>query len=131
MFGAIGSGGAVLLIILALVLHKRGNGKLQPVKSHHVVYWGFALGSLATSVSNSLAHTVTHSVGTVHVTGTGTVGPGVAAVAIILVAFGTKPSFGKDLVCGVAAPGVFAVSGIDLLSVAVTIVSGIIHGTVG
>lgn len=131
MFGAIGSGGAVLLIILALILHKRGGGKLQPVKSHHVVYWGFVLGLLAASVSDSIAKTVSHSVTTVHVTGTGAVGPGVAAVAVILIAFGTRPGFIKDLICGVAAPGVFAFSGIDLLSSIVTIISGIVHGAVG
>jgi len=131
VFGTIGSGGAVLLIILALFLHKKGGGRLKPVKNHHVVYWGFALGQLATSVSNSLAHTISNSVQGMHISGVGVAGPGAAAVALIMVAFGTDPKFGKDLICGVAAPGVFATSGIDLLGWAVTLFSGLLHGVVG
>lgn len=130
MFATVGSGGAALLIILALVLHKRGGGRLKPVKDHHLVYWGFALGLLATGISDSLGRAIDHSVQSVHVSGAGVVGPGVAAVALILIAFGTKPGFTKDLICGVAAPSVFAFSGIDLLTSVITMVSSVVHSAV-
>jgi hypothetical protein len=129
MFTAIGSGGAVLLIILALIIHKRGSGKLQLVKQDHVIYWGFGLGQLATTTSYSLARSIDHSVQSIHAAGV--VGPATAALALILVAFGTEARFIKDLICGIAAPGVFAMSGIDLLVSTGSFVSGALHGVVG
>lgn len=132
MFGAIGSGGAILLIIVALFLHKKGGGKLQPIKSHHVIYWGFALGLLAAgageslrqvgTVSDTISHAISQQSSTV-----GPVGAGAVALLLILIGFGTKPAMGKDLIVGVALPGALSTAG-GLLAVPVTILGSLLHG---
>jgi hypothetical protein len=132
MFGAIGSGGMILLIVIALALHKRGGGKLQPVKSHHVIYWGAALGLLAANAGQALSQ-----IGTVSTTisqsldaQSGTVGPigaGAVALILILIGFGTKPSMGKDLIVGVALPGALSTAG-GLLAIPATILAALLHG---
>lgn len=135
MFGAIGSGGVVLLIVAALFVHKRGGGKLKPVKDHHVFYWGAALGLFAAGAGQAFTH-----VGTVSTTistaitaqsaNVGTIGTGAVAALLVLVAFGTKPSFPKDLICGVAAPGILSAAG-GLWALGPTVLGSLIHGVVG
>ncbi|QMU78871.1 hypothetical protein GXW83_27395 [Streptacidiphilus sp. PB12-B1b] len=134
MFGTFGSGGVLLVIIVALVMHRRGGGKLKPVKDHHVFYWGCAIGLFAAG-----AGTAFRQVGTVSTTITtavnqqsatlGTIGPAAIALALIFVAFGSKPNFVKDLICGVAAPGILAAAG-GLWVLPVTILGSILHSVV-
>ncbi|MEW2374231.1 hypothetical protein AB0940_33490 [Streptomyces sp. NPDC006656] len=135
MFGVIGSGGALLIICVALFLHKRGGGKLQPVKDHHVIYWGAALGILAAgageafrqvgSVSTTFQEAMAAQSATV-----GTVGPAATAALLVLVGFGTKPAFFKDLIIGVAAPGALAAAG-AMWALPVTITAALLRSVVG
>ncbi|MEU3574794.1 hypothetical protein AB0E96_41325 [Kitasatospora sp. NPDC036755] len=132
MFGAIGSGGMILLIVVALVIHKRGGGKLQPVKDHHVIYWGAALGLLAASAGTALAQigTVSTSISQSISSQSGTVGPvgaGAVALILLLIGFGTKPAMAKDLIVGVALPGALSTAG-GLLAVPVTVLGSLLHG---
>ncbi|MFD0403379.1 hypothetical protein ACFVHI_35490 [Kitasatospora sp. NPDC127121] len=132
MFGAIGSGGMILLIIVALFIHKKGGGKLQPVKDHHVIYWGAALGLLAASAGTALSQigTVSTSISDSINSQSGTVGPvgaGAVALILILIGFGTKPGMAKDLIIGVALPGALSTAG-GLLAVPVTVLGSLLHG---
>ncbi|MFD4394669.1 hypothetical protein [Kitasatospora sp. NPDC058478] len=132
MFGAIGSGGMILLIVVALVIHKRGGGKLQPVKDHHIIYWGAALGLLAASAGTALAQigTVSTNISDSISSQSGTVGPigaGAVALILILIGFGTKPGMAKDLIVGVALPGALSTAG-GLLAVPVTVLGSLLHG---
>jgi len=131
MLGTFGSGGVLLVIIVALAVHKRGGGKLQPVKHHHVFYWGCAISLFAAGAGEAF-----RQVGTVSTTintaanqqsaNLGAIGPAAIAASLILVAFGTKPSFTKDLICGVAAPGILAAAG-GAWALPVTIIGSILH----
>ncbi|MFJ8626243.1 hypothetical protein ACIRD3_25870 [Kitasatospora sp. NPDC093550] len=132
MFGAIGSGGMILLIIVALFIHKKGGGKLQPVKDHHVIYWGAALGLLAASAGTALSQigTVSTSISDSINSQSGTVGPvgaGAVALILLLIGFGTKPGMAKDLIVGVALPGALSTAG-GLLAVPVTVLGSLLHG---
>lgn len=132
MFGAIGSGGMILLIVVALFLHKRGGGKLQPVKKGHVIYWGFALGLLAAGAGQALAQlsTVSTTFGQALDAQQATVGPigaGAVALLLLLIGFGSDPHMGKDLIIGVALPGALSTAG-GLLAVPVVIVGSLLHG---
>ncbi|MEE1781502.1 hypothetical protein PUR71_00890 [Streptomyces sp. SP17BM10] len=132
MFGAIGSGGMILLIIVALFIYKKGGGKLQPVKDHHVIYWGAALGLLAASAGTALAQigTVSTSISDSLNAQSGTVGPvgaGAVALILILIGFGTKPAMTKDLIVGVALPGALSTAG-GLLAIPVTVLASVLHG---
>jgi hypothetical protein len=132
MFGAIGSGGMILLIVVALFIHKRGGGKLKPVKDHHVIYWGAALGLLAAGAGTALAQigTVSTSISDSLNAQSGTVGPvgaGAVALILILIGFGTAPKMAKDLIIGVALPGALSTAG-GLLAVPVTILGSLLHG---
>lgn len=132
MFGAIGSGGAILLIIVSLAIYKKGGGKLQPVKKGHVVYWGAALGLLSagggqalaqiSTIATTINNTVAQQAGVV-----GPIGAGTVALVLILVAFGTEPKFGKDLIVGVALPGALSLAG-GLLAIPVTVMASLLHG---
>jgi hypothetical protein len=132
MFGAIGSGGAILLIIVALFVHKKGGGRLKPVKDHHVIYWGAALGLLSagggqalaqlSTVATTINQTVSQQSGAV-----GPIGAGAVAVTLILIGFGTKPTMTKDLIVGVALPGALSAAG-GVLAVPVTIMASLLHG---
>jgi hypothetical protein len=132
MFGAIGSGGAILLIIVALFVHKKGGGRLKPVKDHHVIYWGAALGLLSagggqalaqlSTVATTINQTVSQQSGAV-----GPIGAGAVAVTLILIGFGTKPTMTKDLIVGVALPGALSAAG-GILAVPVTIMASLLHG---
>lgn len=132
MFGAIGSGGAILLIIVALFVHKRGGGRLKPVKDHHVIYWGAALGLLSagggqalsqlSTVATTINQTVSQQAGAF-----GPIGAGAVAVTLILIGFGTKPTMTKDLIVGVALPGALSAAG-GVLAVPVTIMASLLHG---
>ncbi|MGW2539440.1 hypothetical protein ACWC5I_00830 [Kitasatospora sp. NPDC001574] len=132
MFGAIGSGGAILLIVVALFLHKKGGGKLKPVKDHHVIYWGAALGLLAAGAGQALAQlstvattindTVSQQAGVV-----GPIGAGAVALILILIGFGSKPAMAKDLIIGVALPGALSAAG-GLLAIPVTVLASLLHG---
>ena len=135
MFGTFGSGGVLLVIIVALIMHKKGGGKLKPVKDHHIFYWGSAIslfaagageafrqvGTVSTTITNAVSHQSTNL---------GTIGPAAIAAALILVAFGSKPGFVKDLICGVAAPGILAAAG-GLWALPVTILGSVLHSVVG
>ncbi|MFJ2579986.1 hypothetical protein [Kitasatospora aureofaciens] len=132
MFGAIGSGGMILLIAVALFIHKKGGGKLQPVKDHHVIYWGAALGLLAAGAGQALAQlsTVATTINQTISQQSGTVGPigaGAVALILILIGFGTKPTMTKDLIVGVALPGALSAAG-GLLAIPVTILASLLHG---
>lgn len=132
MFGAIGSGGMILLIVVALALHKKGGGKLQPVKKGHVIYWGAALGLLSAGAGQALAqvstiattinNTVSQQAGVV-----GPIGAGAVALILILIGFGTEPKLGKDLIIGVALPGALSAAG-GLLAIPVTVLASLLHG---
>ncbi|WBP89516.1 hypothetical protein [Kitasatospora cathayae] len=118
MLGTFGAGGVLIVVVLALIAHKRGGGKFQPVKGHHVFYWGAVIGIVAAGAGQSLqkislvgtqfSDTLTKQSETF-----GTIGPAAVAAFLVGVAFWFKPSFVKDLICGIAAPGVLsAASGI-------------------
>lgn len=132
MFGAIGSGGAILLIIVALFLHKKGGGQLQPVKKGHVIYWGFALGLLSAGAGQALSQisAVSTTFGQAINQQSGTVGPigaGAVALILILIGFGSAPHMGKDLIVGVALPGALSAAG-GVLAVPVTVLASLLHG---
>lgn len=132
MFGAIGSGGAILLIVVALFIHKRGGGRLKPLKDHHIIYWGAVLGLLAAGTGQALAQigtvstTISHSLNSQSGT-VGPVGAGAVALILILIGFGTKPTMTKDLVVGVALPGALSAAG-GLLAIPVTVLASLLHG---
>ena len=135
MLGTFGSGGVLLVIIVALVMHKKGGGKLKPVRDHHVFYWGCAIslfaagageafrqvGTVSTTISTAVNHQSTIL---------GTIGPAAIAMSLILVAFGSKPRFAKDLICGVAAPGILAAAG-GMWALPVTVLGTVLHSVVG
>ncbi|MCJ0875228.1 hypothetical protein [Streptomyces sp. AP-93] len=135
MFGTIGTGGAILLIIVALVVYKKGGGKFKPVKDHTVVYWAFALGLLSASagesfrqvgtVSETISQAVTSQSSTV-----GLIGAGAVALLLLLVAFGFKPAMAKDLIVGVSLPGALSAAG-GVLALPVTICGSLLRGLVG
>jgi hypothetical protein len=132
MFGAIGSGGMILLIVAALFLHKRGGGRLRPVKDHHVIYWGAALGLLSAGAGQALAQlsTVATTINQTISQQSGMVGPigaGAVAVLLLLIGFGTDPNMAKDLIVGVALPGALSAAG-GLLAIPVTILTSLLHG---
>ena len=135
MLGTFGSGGVLLVIIVALVLHKKGGGKLKPVKDHHIFYWGCAISLFAAGAGEAFRQVGTVSTTISHAfnaqsTNLGTVGPAAIAAALILIAFGSKPSFVKDLICGVAAPGILAAAG-GVWALPVTILGSVLHSVVG
>lgn len=132
MFGTIGSGGMIVLIVLALWLHKRGGGRIKPVKSHHVIYWGAALGWLCASAGEALSRVaaISDTFGQALSAQSGMVGPigaGAIALALILIGFGTDPSMGKDLVIGVALPGALSTAG-GVLAIPVVVGGSLLHG---
>jgi hypothetical protein len=134
MLGTFGSGGVLLVIMIALLMHKKGGGKLKPVKDHHIFYWGAAIGVFAAgageafrqvgTVSTTISTAITAQSGTV-----GAIGPAAVAAALILVAFGSRPGFIKDIVCGVAAPGILSAAG-GLWALPVTILASMLHSAV-
>jgi hypothetical protein len=131
MLGTFGSGGALIVIIVALILHKKGGGKLQPVKTHHVFYWGAAISLFAAgageafrqvgNVSTTISTAITDQSANL-----GSIGPAAVAAVLILVAFGSKPGFVKDLITGVAAPGILAAAG-GLWALPMTIIGSLLH----
>lgn len=135
MLGAIGAGGAVLLILAALFAHKKGGGKLKVVKDHHMVAWGAALGLFAAGAGESF-----RQVGTVGDTLTkaitsqsatfGTIGPAAVALLLVVVGFAFKPHMAKDLIVGVSLPGAMAAAG-GLLAVPAVVFGSVLHGLVG
>ena len=116
-------------------MHKKGGGKLKPVKDHHIFSWGSAISLFAVGAGEAFRQvgTVSTTISTAvnqQSTNLGTVGPAAIAAALILVAFGSKPSFTKDLICGVAAPGILtAADGVWALPV--TILGSVLHSVVG
>jgi hypothetical protein len=135
MLGTFGSGGVLLVIIVALVMHKKGGGKLRPVKDHHVIYWGAATGLLAAGAGEALRNvgtisTTISTAATAQSTTLGAIGPAAVAASLLLVAFGTKPRFAKDLICGVAAPGILSAAG-GLWALPITILASLLHGAAG
>jgi len=135
MLGTFGSGGVLLVILVALVMHKKGGGKLKPVKDHHIFYWGCAISLFAAGAGEAFRQvgTVSTTISTAvnqQSTNLGTVGPAAVAAALLLVAFGSKPSFVKDLICGVAAPGILAAAG-GVWALPVTILGSVLHSVVG
>lgn len=135
MFGAIGSGGMILLILVALFAHKKGGGRLKVVKDHHMVGWGAALGLFAAgagesfrqfgTVGDTLAKSITSQSATF-----GTIGPAAVALLLVIVGFGFKPHMVKDLIVGVSLPGAMATAG-GLLAVPAVVFGSILHGLVG
>ena len=135
MFGTFGSGGVLLVIIVALVMHKKGGGKLKPVKDHHIFYWGCAISLFAAGAGEAFRQvgTVSTTISTAvnqQSTTLGTIGPAAIAMSLILVAFGSKPRFAKDLICGVAAPGILAAAG-GMWALPVTVLGTVLHSMVG
>jgi len=135
MLGTFGSGGVLLVIIVALVMHKKGGGKLKPVKDHHIFYWGCAISLFAAGAGSAFRQvgTVSTTIDTaVHGQSAtlGTIGPAAIAMSLILVAFGSKPNFTKDLILGVAAPGILAAAG-GFWVLPVTIIGSILHSVAG
>lgn len=133
MFGAIGSGAAIVVIVLLLIAYKRGNGgKLKVITDHTVLYWSAALGLLCASagealrqvsaVSELFGKTLTEQSATI-----GPVGAGGIAVVLIVIGFAFKPHLAKDLIVGVALPGALSTSG-GLLSIPVVLLGALIHG---
>jgi hypothetical protein len=62
-------------------------------------------------------------------TNLGTIGPAAIAAALILVAFGSRPGFVKDLICGVAAPGILAAAG-GVWALPVIVLGSFLHSVV-
>ncbi|MFJ9448183.1 hypothetical protein ACIRRH_41165 [Kitasatospora sp. NPDC101235] len=131
MLGSFGAGGVLIVVALALIAHKRGGGKFQPVKSHHVVYWGMAIGIVAASAGTALqqinllgsefSKTLTQQSETF-----GTIGPAAVAAALVGIAFWFKPTFAKDLLCGIAAPGVLSAAA-GIWAVPINISTALLH----
>lgn len=135
MLGTFGSGGVLLVIIVALAVHKRGGGKFKPVKDHHVFYWGCAISLVAASageafrqvstVSSTFSAAFSQQSGTL-----GAVGPAAIAAVLLLIVFGFRPAFTKDLLCGVAAPGILAAAG-GVWALPMTVLGSFLHSVVG
>jgi hypothetical protein len=134
MLGTFGAGGVLIVVALALIAHKRGGGKFQPVKGHHVFYWGAVIGLVSagagsafqqiSGVGDAFSKALTSQAGTV-----GAVGPAAVAAALIIIAFAFKSTFSKDLLCGIAAPGVLSAAAAPW-SLPVTIFGSLIHTAV-
>lgn len=133
MLGVFGSGGMTLAIVIALIAYKRGGGgKLKLIRQdHHVFYWCAALSLAsagatealrqANSVSATISTALTAQSGSI-----GSVGPAGVAAVLILAAFAFKPHFFKDVICGVAAPGILSAAG-GIWALPVTILASLIH----
>jgi hypothetical protein len=131
MLGTFGAGGILIVVVLALIAHKRGGGKFQPVKGHHVFYWGAVIGIVAASAGNSLqkiglVSTEFSNALTKQSDTFGAVGPAAVAAAIIVIAFSFKPNFPKDLLCGIAAPGILSAA-TGLWAIPVGIFTSLLH----
>ncbi|MFH8380657.1 hypothetical protein ACH4E7_06905 [Kitasatospora sp. NPDC018058] len=134
MLGTFGAGGVLIVVTLALIAHKRGGGKFQPVKGHHVFWWGAVIGLVAAGAGTALqkislvgtqfSDTLTKQSETF-----GTIGPAAIAAFLIGVAFWFKPSFVKDLICGIAAPGVLSAAA-GVWTIPVGIATSLIHTVV-
>ena len=136
MLGTFGSGGASLVILIALIAHRRqGKGRVKLVQEdHHVFYWCAALSLFAanagaevqqiTGIGNTLSQAVTSQSGTL-----GSIGPaGVAAILLMLV-FAFKPHFWRDAIGGLAAPGLLSAAG-GLFALPTTIFASMLHAVV-
>ncbi|MEU4296368.1 hypothetical protein [Kitasatospora aureofaciens] len=131
MLGTFGAGGILLVVTLALIAHKRGGGKFQPVKGHHVFYWGAVIGIASASAGQSLQKiglisTEFSNALTKQSETFGTIGPAAVALAVILIAFGFKPNFPKDLLCGIAAPGILSAA-TGLWAIPVGLLTSLLH----
>lgn len=136
MLGTFGSGGAALVILVALIAHKRrGGGRLKLVREdHHVFYWCAGLSLFAANagtalqqlggIGGTLSHTVAAQSGSL-----GNVGPGAIAVIMLIVGFCFAPNFWKDSVCGLAAPGLLSAAG-GWLAIPTTILASVLHSVV-
>jgi hypothetical protein len=132
MFGAIGNGGAIVLIVVALILYKRGGGRIKPIKDHTVLYWSAALGLLLAGASESLrqvsdvATTFSQALDAQSAT-VGPIGAGAVALILLLVGFGSPPAMAKDVIVGVALPGAMSAAG-GLLAIPVVVLASLVHG---
>ncbi|MGW3072351.1 hypothetical protein [Kitasatospora sp. NPDC001132] len=131
MLGTFGTGGILIVVILLLIAHVRGGGKFQPVKSHHVFYWGAVIGLTAASAGTAiqkvgLVGTEFSNALTKQSETFGNVGPAAVAAAIVIIAFCFKPNFPKDLLCGIAAPGILSAAA-NFWAVPVGIFTSLMH----
>lgn len=132
MFGTIGSGGAILVIVLLLIAHKKNAGRIKPIKDHTVLWWSAVLGLLTASAGQALAPvagisaTLTTSLGAQAGT-VGVIGAGATALVLLVIGLAFKPHLAKDLIVGVALPGALSAAG-GLLALPVTIVTALLHG---
>lgn len=132
LLGPFTATGVCLVIMVWLLVGHRGKGALAAKhEDHHTAYWMLVFGIFAQSAGQ--AFTAPQQIGnavTAAMDRQFNPGAGAAAAILVIVLFGTKPRWWKDVVVGATLPAAAVASG-SLLAVPFVVAGGFLHGLVG